>query len=257
MFQDRCVWPVRGALLAAVLVVCSACHSSSTAPTTTTTETSLVDVFEGALEPGTTAARSFTAPAAGSLKLTLASVTVDVNQPLTSPVTVGFGTLNGAECAVSTTARVAPSLTAQVTGTVAAGTFCVTVSDPDSQLSSTVTFALMVVTGSPSLPVTSSGTSTWTTNIGAGGISAATRSIYTSAAGTLRVSLDSLSYAEGQLGIGLGVPVAAGCAVAQVSVGGASTTIAAPVDSGVYCVKVYDAGRTTGIVNFSTTIIYP
>jgi hypothetical protein len=29
------------------------------------------------------------------------------------------------------------------------------------------------------------------------------------------------------------------------------------VDSGVFCVEVYTVGRTTGPVNFSTTIAYP
>jgi hypothetical protein len=237
------------------LTVCCACHSPATAPTTTTTDTSTTAVFQGTLDPGGTATQSFTAQAAGSLKLTLASVAADANQPLASALDLGFGTLSGSDCVVSTTVRATPSLTAQVTGTVAAGTFCVTVSDPDTKLPATIAFATRVVTGSPMLQVTASGTSTWATTLNTGGSVA--RSIPTSAAGTLSVALDSLSYANGQLGIGLGIPITGGCAIARVSLGGASTTISAPVDSGEFCVKIFDAGRTTGIVNFSTTISYP
>jgi hypothetical protein len=43
----------------------------------------------------------------------------------------------------------------------------------------------------------------------------------------------------------------------QVAVGGAATTVSALVDSGIFCVEVYSVGRTTGPVNFSTTISYP
>jgi len=238
----------------AVAVACGACHSSATAPTTTTTDTSSTGLFGGSLDPGGTASQSFTAPAAGPLKVTLASVAADADQPLAPVLAVGVGTSDGSDCVVSTTVRTTPALTAQLTGTVQAGTFCVAVSDPDAHLPSTVAFELLVVTGSPSLKATSSGSSTWAANFGTGG--SVTRSIPTSAPGTLSVALDSVS-ADGQLGIGLGIPVTGGCALLQTSVGGPSTTIAAPVDSGEFCVKVYDAGRTTGIVDFSTTITHP
>jgi hypothetical protein len=252
---DRSASRIRRNIWIALLTVCSACHSSATAPTTTTPDTSTAAVFVGTLDPGGTATQSFTAQAAASLKLTLASVAADANQPLASALELGVGTLSGSDCVVSTTQRAAPSLMAQVTGTVPAGAFCVVVSDPDAALPATITFALGVVTGSRTSQVTAPGASTWTTNLNTGG--SVTRSIPTSAAGTLSVTLDSLSYANGQLGIGLGIPVTGGCAIARVSVGGASTTISAPVDSGEFCVKIFDAGRTTGIVNFAATISYP
>jgi hypothetical protein len=146
-----------------------------------------------------------------------------------------------------------------VTGSVPAGSFCVSVSDPDARLAQSVNFTVMVVNGAVTTQVSASGSSTWATVIGIGGNGYASRSIPTSAGGTLTVSLDSLSYPNGQLGLAIGVPGpgGAGCVPAQVIVGGPSTTISAAVDAGLFCAEVYDAGRTTGRVTFSTTIRYP
>jgi len=118
---------------------------------------------------------------------------------------------------------------------------------------------VLVATGTPVTQVTAPGSATWASGLGLGPNASASRLIPTSAAGTLTVTLDSLSYPGGQVGIGLGVPGLGGigCVPAQVTVGGVSTSISAPVDVGNFCVEVYTVGRTTGVVNFSSTISYP
>src|SRR5262245_48465442 len=127
--RDRIASAIGGRFLIAVSLVCAACHSAATAPTTTTPDTWSTQSFGGSLDPGGTATQSFTAPAAGSLAVTLASAAIDPNQPLAPVLAVGFGTPGDSECVVSTTVRMAPALTAQLTGSIPAGTFCVAVSD--------------------------------------------------------------------------------------------------------------------------------
>ncbi len=246
--------------LLACLLACGACHKSATAPTSTTTDTSSTNLFQGAVDPGGVATQSFTAAAAGSLKLTLANVSVDPAQPLAQALTLAAGTPAGdGTCTASTTITAVPGLIAQITTTVQAGSFCVSVSDPNSRLPGTVNFSVVVVAGSPASQATSPGSSTWATNIGLGANGSASRLIPTSAGGTITVSLDSISYPGGQLGMGLGIPGSggSGCVLAQVAVGGVSTTVSGTVDAGNFCAAVYTVGRTNGPVNFSTTIVHP
>jgi hypothetical protein len=249
--------PARLPFIFAALVFSAACGSSATAPTTITpTSTSSTNLFQGTLDRGGTATQTYTAQIAGPVRLTLANVSVDPHQPLAQALTIAVGT---SDCTASTTGRVVPALTAQVSGTVAAGTFCVIVSDPDSRLTQSVNFSVEVTIGSPSAIATAAGTSIWATNLGLGTNASASRLIPTFGAGTLKVSLDSLSSGGGQLGMGLGIPgpSGVGCVPAQVAVGGAATTLSAAVDSGVYCVEVHTVGQTPGLVGFSTTISYP
>ena len=249
---------IRIVFVLAALIVCTGCGSTATAPTTaaTTASTASTSLFQGTLDPGGTLTQTYTAAAAGAVKLTLANVSVDPNRPLAQGLTLAVGT---SDCTASTTMRALPALTAQLNGSVPAGTFCVIVSDPDSRLPQSVGFSVEVTIGSPAPIEATAGTSTWATNIGLGANGSASRLIPTFGGGTITVSLDSLSEQGGQLGMGLGIPGAGGvgCVPTQVAVGGASTTVSAPVDSGVFCVEVYTVGRTTGPVNFSTTIAYP
>ncbi len=252
----------RTVFLLACLTALAACHSTATAPTTTTptTPTSSTNLFQGGVDPGGIATQTYTATVAGALTMTLANVSVDVNQPLAQALTLAAGTpdSNGA-CVVSVTQRAVPGLKAQLTGTVQSGTYCVTVSDPDGRLPGTVNFTVVVAAGPQTSQVTAAGSSTWATNIGLGANGSASRLVPTSAGGTLSVSLDSLSYPSGQLGLGIGVPGpgGSGCVPAQVAIGGVTTTLSALVDTGNFCVEVFNVGRTAGPVNFSSTISHP
>jgi hypothetical protein len=239
-----------------VLALCCGCGPKPTAPSTATTDTSSTNLFQGTLDTGGIAVQSFNAPAAQTVKLMLASVSAEANRPLAQPLALAVGTLSGSDCTASTTVRARPALTAQVSSNVAAGSFCVSVSDPESQIVGTVTFSLRVVIGSPA-PEASSGTVTWATAVSTSG--SASRTVSASTAGTVTISLDSLSYTDGQFGLGIGIPGSGrvGCQLTQTTVAGTGGQVTAPVESGEYCVKIYDVGRTTGMVNVSTTISSP
>ena len=119
------------------------------APSTATTDTSSTNLFQGTLDTGGIAVQSFNAAAAQTVKLMLASVSAEANRPLAQPLVLAVGTLSGSDCTASTTVRATPALTGQLSSNVAAGSFCVSVSDPESQIVGTVTFSLRVVIGSP------------------------------------------------------------------------------------------------------------
>jgi hypothetical protein len=240
-----------------VLALCSGCGSKPTAPSTATTDTSSTTLFQGTLDTGGIAVQSFNAPAAQTVKLMLASVSAEANRPLAQPLVLTVGTLSGSDCTASSTVRATPALTGQLSSNVAAGSFCVSVSDPESQIVGTVTFSLRVVIGSPTPEASAAGTTTWATAVGTNG--SASRTVAASAAGTMTISLDSLSYTDGQLGLGLGIPGSGrvGCELTLTTIAGTGGKVTASVESGEYCVKIYDVGRTTGMVNVSTTISSP
>jgi hypothetical protein len=248
----------RALILGASLIVCGACHHSATAPSATTPDTSTTNLYQGSVDPGGLVVQTYTANVAGPLKLTLANVSLDnANQPIAQPLTLAYGSPNSdGSCAVTATARAQPGLAAQLTGNVQAGVFCVAVSDPDFRLAQTVNFFVQVLAGSPPSQMTTPGSSTWASDIDTN--SSDSRSVTTAAGGAITLSLDSLSYQNGQLGVGIGVPGpgGSGCVLSQASIGGPSTTISAAADTGVFCVEVYDAGRTKGLVTFSTTITH-
>src|SRR5436190_19663616 len=152
-----------------VLSLCSGCGSQPTAPSTATIDTSSTNLFQGTLETGGVAVQSFSAPAAQTVRLMLASVSAEANRPLAQPLVLAVGTLSGSDCTSSATARATPALTAHLSGNVAAGSFCVSVADPESQIVGTVTFSLRVVIGSPAPAASAAGTVTWATAIGTSG----------------------------------------------------------------------------------------
>jgi hypothetical protein len=90
----------------------------------------------------------------------------------------------------------------------------------------------------------------------------ASRTVTLTQSGTVLLTLTSVRPDPSvSLGVGLGIPRAdgGGCHLSQ-SVNTASGTAAqlsATVDSGTYCVKVYDVGTLTGDVSFSLTIVHP
>jgi hypothetical protein len=114
-------------LLLAVLMNSAACtnpFSSSSAPSTATPAT---DTFNGSLAQNGSIIFTFTVTTAGSVGVTLASVSPST----TNPLGLGVGPSSNGTCLVtnSTSAAVAGS-TAQLTATENPGTYCVKVFDP-------------------------------------------------------------------------------------------------------------------------------
>ncbi len=108
--------------------------------------------------------------------------------------------------------------------------------------------------------VTSPTTISWTGNFGPNG--SAARQFITSQSGTVTVTLISLTPSLDAIGVGIGVPDATasgGCAVTQEVTGvpGTDPLISAPVNTGTYCVKIFDTGLTTLNEVFSITLVYP
>lgn len=61
------------------------------------------------------------------------------------------------------------------------------------------------------------------------------------------------------LGLGLGVPQATGCAVTAHVIGPAALVaqLTQPVEAGVHCIEVADAGELTAPVNFAARFTHP
>jgi hypothetical protein len=127
------------AALLCVLTVSGCGGNSSTSPSTST------EFFIGLLGTQGEAFYSFTAAAAGSVEVTLVSMTLANPGPaLVVPVTIGIGTPAGEGCTVTSTVSAAPGFSAQLTSQVATGIYCINIQDPGS-LTGTVDFAIRIV----------------------------------------------------------------------------------------------------------------
>lgn len=88
----------------------------------------------------------------------------------------------------------------------------------------------------------------------------ASRMLAITSAGTVAVTLTQTTPAGTSLGVGIGIPRSNGqCALsaAVTTTRGTGAQIAAPVDGGSYCVKVYDTGTLTAPVTFTISISRP
>lgn len=137
---------------------------------------------------------------------------------------------------------------------------------PSSLLRLLLLVAALAGTGCENLPSTTEPTPTtlaedsFSTQLLPGGTAA--RDIVVTTRGTVSVTLSSTTPAGMRLGLGLGIPQAngAGCllSLSVEAVAGASPQVSATVETGTYCVKVYDAGHlTTSAVPFTLLISRP
>ena len=107
-------------------------------------------------------------------------------------------------------------------------------------------------------PAASPVTETFSSQLAVGGY--ASRSFNAAKAGTASVTLTSAgSSSTLKLGLALGIPdgVGTGCLVTRSTETAAGGQLSAAVDTGVYCVRVYDLGALTSAINFTVTIIRP
>lgn len=80
--------------------------------------------------------------------------------------------------------------------------------------------------------------------------------------GTISLTLTSVSPpATAVIGLGIGVPNAtgAGCNLTRVvnTGAGSSPQLTATVETGIYCVSVYDVGNLADVGSFALTIVHP
>jgi hypothetical protein len=134
-------------LLAAVLTLTAlvaACGNDSPAAPTTTTSTPTTEVYTGTLATGASGFYSFTVSAAGSVSITLASLTDSSGRPLRTALTMGMGVPAGEGCGVTTSVTTPPGLSAQLTSMTSASIYCVQLSDA-GQLTATANFGVRIV----------------------------------------------------------------------------------------------------------------
>lgn len=192
--------------------------------------------------------------------VTLASTMVDIAGPATPvPLKFGLGTPSGEDCVVTHQAgTVAPALVPQIQVELNAGTYCARLQDPGT-MSSPLTFAvrIRVVAGRSALPTP--GTDIFATSLAVQG--ATSRTIEASQAGVIVLTLQGLGAGASQLGVGLGIPRADGssCFLTQSIQASASSTphLAASVEAGQYCVRVFDTGTLANPVAFQLKIDFP
>ncbi len=122
------------------------CDNPAAPQDTSTSDTAATGYyrFDGVLEPGGASFYSFTTTFTGPVQATLQSVTAPGRPEAVSvPLNVGVGVPRGEGCVVSESVEAAAGLVAQfVSGSLAPGTYCLSVRDTGSRLPVTVTFAV-------------------------------------------------------------------------------------------------------------------
>jgi hypothetical protein len=135
------------AIAAALAIAAIACANDTTSPSSTTTETTTVtqsELFTGSLSPRESSFYSFTTTTAGTVAITLASVTVSRPGPPTDvQMELGIGQPAGTGCALTSSLNASAGLVAQLTSPVETGIYCVNVSDPGT-LTAPVSFAVRI-----------------------------------------------------------------------------------------------------------------
>jgi len=130
-------------LIVSVVAALALAGCDDAAPTTSPTPTSPVtETFSGQFTPGGSAARAFTAAAAGTVSITL----TQIGPPSDAAVGLGIGIpqSNGSGCLLTQTVAATASTTPQITAAVDAGTYCVRLYDTGS-LVTQVAFIVTIV----------------------------------------------------------------------------------------------------------------
>ena len=135
-----------GAALLTCLAAACGSDATPTTPSSTTTPTTQTKVFAGSLEVGASSFYSFTPSQAGTVSVTLASLTVGTGTGVTSNVVMGLGVgvPAGTDCSLTTSVDTAAALVAQMSNAMSPGTYCVRIYDIGN-LTEPVRFAIRIV----------------------------------------------------------------------------------------------------------------
>lgn len=103
-------------------------------------------------------------------------------------------------------------------------------------------------------------TITFASNLAVGG--ASTRSFAVTRTGTVSVTLVNAGNSTTlRVGLGVGIPLGdgSGCVLSRSveTVAGTTAQLELTVDTGTYCVQIYDPGTLTAVVPFSISLVYP
>jgi hypothetical protein len=246
-------------LLLGVAAISAACgDSTTTSPTPVTGD--MTQLFSGTLPVRGSNFYSFTLSQAGTVELTLASVTLDGRgSTLTTAIGLGSGTPNGTDCDITNSVTTSPSLKAQLRTAMGPGIYCVRVADVGN-LTTSVNFTVRIV-NVVTTPVLTPGTPTTETFASVLADRGFTSHAFVAeTAGTISVTLTSVGPPSVPIGLGVGIRgTSVPCILntALTTQGGAAPQLAVSVDRGFYCVQVYDIGTLTAPTSFSTTITRP
>lgn len=245
--------------VSAGLVTLAGCDSTPTTPTPTTTPpTSAIQVFSGSIVPGDTPSFTFGVPAASPLHIMFGSLTSLTGVPLGSTVRMALGLQNAttSECDLLTSVSTTAALRAQINVVASAGSYCVKLVDTTG-VSAAANFSVRLVYGTPS-DASSSETITYSSTVSPSG--STSRTFAVGAAGTTAIIMDLITPATvPALGLGLGFARqdGSGCEVAFTMSAARTNQLIAQVDSGKYCVKVFDPGTLTAVTSFTIRIVHP
>jgi hypothetical protein len=130
------------AVIAALTLACGDDDSPTEPTSEDSTQAATSITYSGTLAVGGSRFYSFTNNTAGSVTAFLASVTsTDTRLPVAAPLEIAIGVPAGTDCPPTTSQILSPSLTSQMTVSLAAGIFCLRVSDA-GQMKAPVDFAV-------------------------------------------------------------------------------------------------------------------
>lgn len=133
------------ALLLLLAVSSASCGDNTPTAAPSDTPASTTEIYAGTLAPGGSGFYSFRVVNAGSVAVTLASLTTGAaGTPVSSPLRLELGVPDGEGCTVTTTIIVTPGLRAQLTLPLAANIYCVQLSDTGA-LTGPVSFGVRIV----------------------------------------------------------------------------------------------------------------
>jgi hypothetical protein len=237
---------------------------SPTEPTGSIVSPIVTSIFAGTLPVGGSSVHQLVVGEASMASITVASLTAGpVAAPRPSTVGLALGTPpEGTEgCPRTTDRRVTPALAAHIRTERTAGTHCVEIYDVGA-LTADVNYAIRVVVApvsNTSTVTAAPGTDTFSSILPVQG--SASRIVTATQNGSLSAILTSGSPPNVLVGLGLGVPRAAGggcyLSTAVNTLTSAAVQVASTVDAGEYCVKVYDPGTLSANVTFTVTASHP
>jgi hypothetical protein len=133
--------------LIVVLLGVSACGDDTpTSPSdSSATAAPVTEVFTGTLLTGGTSFFSFNVSQGGTVKVMLATTNSEAGQPLAPSLKLGVGVPAGLGCGVSNSVTATAALSSQISSFLAAGTYCVDLSDPGNSLTQTINFNVRIV----------------------------------------------------------------------------------------------------------------
>jgi hypothetical protein len=249
-------------LLLTMLVAATGCHknSSTTPDTTTDPNYSVREIFSGTLSPGDSQFYGFTVSQQVSTVLTLSSVVrsgTETPEPVALSLALGTLSADLATCSPSATPiTVTSALTAHISQTLAAGSYCVLVADPGT-LTDAVRFGVQINQGPGVEQIATAGTELFSSNLySAGSIN---RSFGVASHGDITVKLLSTTPAA-SIGVGVGVTSdSSNCYVNSsfTNVAGSGGEVTVTADPGAYCVRVFDPSGLQDRTFFQIQIVHP